>query len=323
MKPLTGFPVLTVSAPPFVHCGRTVRGHMQDAILALSPAMLLAIWAFGLGAFRVLALSAAVAVLTEVVCAKLMEKAPDVDDLNSLVIGLIFAFLLPASAPWWLVASGSALSVALGKMAFGGLGGGPLCPPLVGWAVCRLSWKPQMDVDASMLATHLTYPLGQLKYFGLEAIANYQTFDLVLGRQLGGLGEVQVLALVIGGLWLIFRKRIRLEIPVAFLAGLVAVAWIFKASDPGLYAGPFFHLAAGGAVFGAFFLAPDGGSSPSGKVPMILFGLLGGAMSMVIRVYGVYPDGVPFAILLANLCAPLLDRLRPKPFGGGRPCATS
>jgi len=294
---------------------------MAENLVALMPAVIMAIYIFGLGALRVMALSCAVAVMSEAICNKLMKREQSIDDFNGLLTGLLFAFLLPASAPWWLVTIGASSSIILGKMIFGGLGGNPLSAPLVGWALCRISWGEFMDTNATMLSSNLAAPLQQLKYFGLESIQTIESSALIMGEQLGGLGEVHIAALLVGGLFLIIRRHISWVIPTGFIAGVLITGWIYNLIDPTTYATPLFHLLAGGTIFGAFFLATDPAASPIGRIPCILFGLIAGAMVIVIRVYGIYPDGVPFAILLANLFTPLLDRIRPKPFGG--PCTST
>ena len=314
MKPLE--PILTVCMPPHVHCGRTIQGYMRDTLIALLPAAILAVAAFGMGAVRVMALSCAVAVVTEALCNRRMHFEQSLNDLSALHTGLLFSFLLPASAPWWLVTIGAASSIFLGKMVYGGLGGNPLCTPLVGWALCRISWPKFMDTNATMLNFDLPAPLQQLKYFGPDSVSAIDPMSLLTGQQLGGLGEVQVAALIAGGVFLIARRHIRWEIPAAFMAGVMLTAWIYQLIGPTAYGSPLLHLLAGGTVFGAFFLATEPASSPIGLIPSLLFGLIAGAMVIIIRVYGMYPDGVPFAILLANLFTPLLDRIRPKPFGG-------
>jgi electron transport complex protein RnfD len=288
---------------------------MANILAAMAPAAAMAIAAFGVSGFRVMAMGVAAAILTEAACDKFMDRETQIHDLHAVVVGLSFSFLLPASAPWWLVAVGSAISIVLGKMVFGGLGGSPFCAPLIGWAVCRLSWPLLMDLDASMLSVELSYPLAQLKNFGLDSVKITDLGQLFMGRQLGGLGAVQIAGVLIGGIYLIVRKHISWIIPAGVIAGMLITAGLFNAADPEVYAPASFHLLTGSALFGAFFLATDGPSSPNRRIPMLLFGLVTGVMIIIIRVYGVYPDGTPFAILLASLCTPVFERIRPKPFG--------
>lgn len=288
---------------------------MLNILLALIPAAAMAVSSLGLAAFRVMALAMAVALLAERICDHFMDRETQIHDLHALTVGLCFAFLLPSSAPWWLVATGSAMSIVLGKMVFGGLGGSPFCAPLIGWAICRLSWPAFMDINATMLNTDMVYPLAQLKDFGLDAVTVSSLRELILGKQLGGLGAVQMAGVIVGGLFLLVRKHISSIIPAGVIIGVLLTAWVFNMIDPATHASPAFHLFTGSTLFGAFFLATDGPSSPNRRIPMLLFGLLAGTMIVVIRTYGIYPDGVPFAILLANLFTPVFERIRPRPFG--------
>lgn len=307
---------LVVAVPPHVRMGMGIRGLSVNMLVALVPAIVAAILAYGFDAARVLGLAGAVTVLAEAGCLKLQNRDIDVDNFSALYAGILFAFLLPAAAPWWLVVIGALLTAVLGRAIFGGFGATPLSAPLIAWAMCSLSWPAAMDIDASMTASLLSEPLALLKYFGPDAVfAEYELMDLFMGKALGALGASQAVALLAGGVFLLARKAIRWYIPVAFLAGVALTAYAFQMSDPDLYAGPLFHLCTGSVMFGAFFLATDTAASPVGRTPMLVFGLIAGVMVMVIRVYGVYPDGVPFAILLANLLSPLLDRMRPKHFG--------
>lgn len=305
----------TVAAPPHWHCGRTVPGVMQQYILALLPAAVLAVVHYGFPALRVMALSCAVAVALEAACCKVMDRTSSVDDFHAVLVGLLFAFLLPAAAPWWLVTVGAAVSILMGKMLFGGLGGNPLCAPLVGWAVLTLSWPTQMDPDAMVLATSLVNPLTQLKYLGLEAASRVSLGDMLLGVQLGGLGASQVLALLAGAAYLAARGLLRLYIPLSFLAGVFLLGLVYFLLDGSAHPSPVFHLLTGSVVLGACFLATDPNSSPVNRPAMVCFGLTCGFMTVIIRVYGMYPDGAPFAILFANLFTPMFDLIRPKPFG--------
>ncbi len=316
MRPITGSPVLTVSAPSHVHCGRTIRISALETIIALLPAAAFAIWHYQMLAVRVLALSSFTAVITETICLYIMKRDIEADNYTTLLSGLLFGFLLPPAAPWWLVVPGSALSIIIGRMIFGGLGSNPLCAPLVGWAIMTISWPDLMDFDMTMLGSELTYPLSQLKHFGPEMLDEYTLENLLLGLQLGGTGAAQSGAILLGGAYLLIRKVIRPDIPIAFMLGVTLAALTFYLIDPVEYASPEYHLLCGATFFGAFFLATDSSSSPVGHIPMIAYGLTAGVLVVIIRVYGIYPDGVPFAILLANLMTPLFDKIRPKPFGG-------
>ncbi|WP_319780704.1 RnfABCDGE type electron transport complex subunit D [Maridesulfovibrio sp.] len=307
---------LTVSPAPHWRSKRTVEKMMQYHLLALVPALLMAFNMFGLPALATVGLAGAVAVITEAVCLRMQERDVNVDNFSALYEGIIFAFLLPAGAAWWMVVCGAAITIVLGRTVFGGFGSNPICAPLIGWAFCRLSWPAAMDIDANLAHFMINAPLDQLKHFGLDTLVQFSYTDLFLGRQLGGLGASQIIAVLAGGVFLVATKWVRVFIPVSFLVGVAATATIFWVIDPEVYANPLFHLLTGSVMFGAFFLAPDVSSSPVGIIPQVLFGLIAGAMVIIIRVYGIYPDGVPFAIMVANLLTPLLDRVRPKPFGG-------
>lgn len=314
MKPLD--PILTVAVAPHVHCGRTISKTYRDILIALLPAAVAAALVFGVDALRVMALSCSAAVIAESLCWQIQGRDNAIDDFHALTIGLLFAFLLPASTPWWLVTAGSICSVVVGKMFFGGIGGYPLCPPLVGWAICRISWTPYMDTNSTMLNSSFAAPLHELKHFGLPYVQSLDPLAMLSGHQLGGLGAVQIFALLAGGIYLLAKQTVRPHIPLAFLGGVTVTALVFHLISPTVHAGPYIHLVAGSAVFGAFFLATDGPTSPLRPTGMIIYGLLAGAVVIIIRTYGIYPDGVPFAILIANLFTPMIDKFGPKPFGG-------
>jgi len=307
--------LFTVAAPPHWHSGRTVTLVMLEPILALLPAAGMAVYYYGLPAFRVMALSCATAVAAEALCCKVMERQSSVDDFHAVLVGLLFAFLLPATAPWWLVMVGATISIVLGKMLFGGLGGNPLCPPIVGWTVLAISWKTLIDPDAMVLNTDLVNPLTQLKYMGLLAALKVNFADMFVGRQLGPLGGTQVAALFAGGAYLAARGHLKLTIPLSYLIGVFLAAEFFMAKDVFVHPTPIFHVFAGSTVLGAFFLATDPNSSPVNKTAMHLFGLTSAIKTVVIPDYGIYMDGVPFAVLLANLFTPMFDLIKPKPFG--------
>jgi len=306
----------TVSAPPFWHSGRTLVGDMSRVLLVLLPALLLGAYRWGYDALTVVAIAGLTAVITEVLVQRLMAQTPSAHDFTALVDGVLLAFLLPATAPWWLVVVGSAVTIILGRMVFGGYGGSPVCAPAVGWCVLTVSWPNFMDLNGMLLSWDLVEPLSELKYFGLEAIRGISSMSLLLGENLGALGAAQTGLILAAGVILLAMGRIRWYIPVSYLVGVFSTALIYWLINPQVYAPPLFHILAGTTIFTAFFLLPYPSASPVFRIPMILFGLMAGALTILIRVYGIYPDGAPFAVLLANLCTPLLDLIQPKPFGG-------
>ncbi len=316
MAKTTQSTLLAVSSPPFWHCGRTILSMNYMTFLALVPVMGMAIWHWGLPAARVMALAMLTGIVTEALCQKIMHRDIAVDDFSAVITSLLFAFLLPAAAPWWLVVVGVMLCISLGKMAFGGLGANPVNSALVGWALLYVSWPVYMDANAMQLSTSFVDPLVQLKYFSAKVAAETNTIELLLGMQIGGLGAAQALGILVGGAFLTLRGIIRWEISASFFVGVLATAAIFHSIDPELYATPLFHLLTGSTLLGGFFFATEPASSPDRQIPMMLYGLLGGILVIIIRVYGVHLDGVPFAILLINFLTPMLDGIRPKPFGG-------
>lgn len=308
-------PFLTVGAAPHYHCGTSIKGMMRNILIALAPAVLGALYWYGMEAARVMALSVATAVVVEYFSFRAMNREVMVDDLHAVVTGLLFSFLLPAGAPWWLVMCGSAVTVLMGKTLFGELGGSPVVGPAVGWAFCRVSWPLFIDPNATMLNTEMVNPLTQLKYFGASYAGDFGIPALLSGNQLGALGAVQVGALILGGLYLILRGTIRWQIPAGFVIGVLGLGGLMYALDPVTSASPVFHLLTGSSMLAAFFLLTDTSSSPSGNVSRLVYGIVGGLLVVLIRTYGKYPDGVMFAVLLANMVSPLVDLIKPKPFG--------
>ena len=306
---------LTVSSPAFWHAGRTTAAAMQAVLAGLAPAAILAVLHWGGDAVRVMALSVSACVILEVLGQKMTERPVSVDDFSAVVEGMLLAFLLPASAPWWLVIIGAALTVLLGKTAFGGLGASPLCAPLVGWAALTISWPLLMDPNSASLSAMYVDPLMRLKYFGAAQATDCAYGRLFLGEQVSALGAGQSGAILLGGLYLLARGIRRWEIPAAFLAGVVCMAMVFYAANPHEYADPLFHLLTGSTLLAAFFPATDPSCSPNRFLAMLIYGFTGGCLVILIRVYGVYPDGAPFAVLLINLLAPQLADIQPKPFG--------
>jgi electron transport complex protein RnfD len=227
--------------------------------------------------------------------------------------------LLPATAPWWVVVLGTAVAITVGKWIYGGLGGNPLNPALVAIATLIISYKGIMDLDQAYLNYDFSFPaadpLKAVKALGTLAAARYSLTGLLMGQQVGGIGTIFGLGLIIGGLYLILRGFIRWEISLSYIVGVLVTAYVFNLVHPDKYAGPWVHLLAGYTLVGAFFLLTEDSSSPVNFIPMLLYGAGAGVMTILIRNIGGFTDGVVFAILLFNVANPLLDKIRPKALG--------
>ncbi|MBU2489488.1 MAG: RnfABCDGE type electron transport complex subunit D [Proteobacteria bacterium] len=312
-----------VSHAPFWHNGSRMAVKNYDIMLAAAPAAIMGVARFGGHALGVVALSVAAAMFWELVMNLVTKRPVSIGDMDAAVIGLMIGMLLPASSPWWMVLVGAFIGVIIGKQIYGGIGGNPFNPAVVAVAVLMLSWKLRMDFDASLLDYDLgfsaAFPLASVKAFGASYAAQWSISDLLWARQAGGIGATFGLGLLAGGLYLILRGHVRWQIPVSFLIGVAVTAALFttgnEAGAAPKYAGPMFHLLTGYTMIGAFFLLPESSSSPVNPVGMILYGLLAGLLTVLIRNIGAYVDGVIFAVLLVNVAHPLLDLFRPKAMG--------
>ena len=250
----------------------------------------------------------------------LAEKIAPSRDLtsnwSSVSLALLLAFMLPINAPWWLILCGCFMMVIVGKKFFGGVGAYPVQPAVLAIAVLQLSWPNRMDNTGALKSMDwsvtMIEPLRLLKSMGATAESQYHWLDLLLGRQVAGVADGMVLYILIGGIFLLLGREIQWQLPVGFIVGLLAIATPLYISDPTAYASPLFYLLSGGTLFAAFFLITDHTTSPVNKLPMFLYGILAGVLLILIRVYSKHPDGIVFAILLANLCFPLLDMIKPK-----------
>lgn len=305
---------LTVSSPPHWNSNDSIARIHAHLIIALIPALVYGLAVFGFHAARVVSLSVLTAVASEYLIRKLFGKESTTTDGSSVFMGLVFAMLLPPSVPFWLVIIGVFLSVFIGREIFGGLGSTPLNSVLVGWAIIRISWPDYLNLNMASvnydLGYSIRYPLTVLKKGGPGFVSDFNLLDLILGQQVGGIGTPAVLLILIGGLYLLFKKIIPWEIPVSFSSGLLLFSSVFWLADSSQYANPLFHLVTGNAMFGIFFLSTDTASSPFNRWGMIVFGLGCGFLTVIFRVWSVYPDGVIFAILVMNLFTPLLDKIK-------------
>ena len=314
-----GLKKLIVSHAPFYHSGHRVTERSCHTMLAALPALLLGFYHYGMPAFGVVCLSVSTAIIWELIINLVTKRTISIGDGNAALIGLLFAMLLPATMPWWAVIIGTFIAVVVGKQIFGGIGSNAFNPVALAMAIMMVSYKDLFDFDAALLNYDLEfatlYPLVAAKYFGATSADAFSLTDLLMGRQLGGIGSTFGLGLLIGGIYLMLRGFIRWEIALTFLAGVYLAAFVFNLFDPARFAPPAFHLLTGYTLIGAFFLATEDSSSPVNFIPMLIYGAAGGIMVVLIRNIGAYVDGVVLAILVINLLSPLLDKIRPQALG--------
>ncbi len=312
---------LIVSHAPFWHDGDCLFQLNLNYLIALLPAALFGIFQFGAPARGVLALAVSSAMLWEVIMNLLSRQQMTIGNLETAVIGLLFGMMVPATMPWWVVLVGTFVAVVVGKFIFGGIGGNPFHPTLVGMAILMMSWPVAFDFDAAYVSYEFGYtelaPLAALKFFGASIAEDFPLSALLMGKEVGGIGSTFGLGLIIGGIYLLLRGYTRWEIVVSFIAGILLTAAFFYLVDKEAYASPLFHLFSGYTLLGAFFLATANSSSPVNTIPMLIYGFLGGFMIILMRNIGVYADGTVLAILLINLVNPLVDNIRPKALGKG------
>ncbi len=307
-----------VSFPPHIFGKKSISIIMYNRLLALCPATIAALYYFRFGALKLILVSVATALIFEVGIQKFLKRDITVKDGSAALTGLLLAFLLPSTTPWWVVMIGSASAIILGKQIFGGLGNNPFNDTLVGWLVLRLSWPDRISYWMEPFGGEIPDPpLSVFKFDGMEAFQDYGFgyLDLLLGDQAGGIGTICVIALLAGGIYLLLRRIIRWQIPVGLLGAVLIFSGILWVYDSKTYLNPLFHLLAGSTVLGAFFIATDPVTSPVTRWTKLAYGIICGALIMVIRTWGKYPDGVVFAILLANAGAPLLNKITPRPYG--------
>jgi len=264
-------------------------------------------------------LSISSAIGWELAMNRLMKRPVTVGDGNAALIGFIFGLMLPATMPWWAVLTGTFVAIVIAQQIFGGIGANPFNPVCVAYAILMVSWRDLFDFDMALvnydLGFTMLYPLGAAKAFGSQAVASLSSVDLLMGRQVGGIGTTFGFGLIAGGLYLILRGFIRWEVALSYLVGTFVTAALFHVANPQQYAGPGFHLLAGYTLFAAFFLLTEDATSPVNFIAMLLYGAVAGLMTVLIRNIGAFPEGVIYAVLVANMINPLLDKIRPKALG--------
>jgi len=319
-----------VSPSPHAYTDESVPKLMYGVIISLLPALAVSVYFFGIGMIIVSAVSVASCILFEYLIQRYMLKVkPTHLDGSALLTGLLLAFCLPSNIPFWMVMIGALAAVGIGKMTFGGLGNNIFNPALVGRVFLFISFPVAMTAwpeagqwmnytDAVTGAT----PLGLMK----EGLANRTVgeimpevpsfLNLLLGKTMGSAGEVSALALLLGMFYMMYRKIISWHIPITILATVAIFTGILWLANPDRFADPLFHLLTGGLMLGAIYMATDYVTSPMTPRGMIIYGVGIGAVTVLIRVFGAYPEGVQFAILIFNGFTPLINKyVKPKRFG--------
>lgn len=322
---------LTLSPSPHIHSGNSTNNVMWTVVIAMIPALLVSVYYFGLGALLVTSVAVSASVFFEWAITKyLLKQDFTIQDGSAIITGLLLAFNLPSNLPLHIIIIGALVAIGIGKMSFGGLGQNPFNPALVGRVFLLISFPVQMTswpipevLNFSLDATTGATPLGVMG----EGLRNGQSVteimtqipsmqDMATGAIGGSLGEVSAIALILGGLYMLWKKVITWHIPVSMLLSAAVLSGILNLVNPDIYAGPGFHLLTGGMLLGAIFMATDMVTSPMTPKGQIFFGVGIGLLTIVIRIWGAYPEGVSFAILLMNGWTPLINRyMKPKRFG--------
>lgn len=299
-----------VSSSPHIRSSTNTSSIMMDVIIALMPAGIYSIYLFGFRSLFVILTSVFTCVLSEYIACKLMKKKSSINDFSAAVTGMLLAFVLPPTVPLWIPVIGGAFAIIIVKMLFGGIGYNFINPALAARTFLTASWPVIMTTwinpgpDGITSAT----PLSIIKSGG-EVIAESKPglFNLFIGNIPGCIGETSALLLLIGGLYLVFKKVISLEIPLSFIGTVAVFTWLF--GGIGIGNGEFmYHILAGGLMIGAFFMATDYTTSPITGKGKVVMGIGCGLITSIIRLYGAYPEGVSYSILLMNLVVPLIDR---------------
>lgn len=306
-----------VSSSPHIHSGAKVNVIMRDVLIALTPATIAGIYFFGLPALKTIVLTVLAAVATEYFIQKYMLKTkPTINDLSAVVTGLLLAFNLPAGAPWYLPVIGGIFAIGIAKQVFGGLGHNFINPALAARAFLMASWPIAMTTWPVPLSDGVTgaTPLAILKGSAEGELPSM--VSALMGNVGGCIGETSAILILIGGLYLVYRGVINIKVPLMFIGSAFVFGFLFYGFD---VTTAFYQVAVGGIMLGAFFMATDYASTPSTLKGHLIFAFGCGLITMVIRKFGGYPEGVSYSILLMNVVTPLIDKyVQPKVFGGGK-----
>jgi electron transport complex protein RnfD len=323
---------LNISPSPHIHGKESTEKLMYGVVVALLPTLLVSVYFFGTGAIIVTATSVISCIAFEYLIQRFLLKKPvSVNDGSALVTGLLLALNLPSNIPVPVIIAGSLVAIGVAKMSFGGLGNNPFNPALVGRVFMLISFPVQMtswpvpsgfSTGYSDAVTGAT-PLAILKE-GLmngESLSQLMekvpsTMNMIMGNMGGSIGEVSAIALVTGLIYMLWKKVITWHIPVSIIGTIAVFTALLWIVNPEAYADPMFHILAGGVLLGAIFMATDYVTSPMNPAAMLIYGCGIGVITVIIRVWGAYPEGVSFAILIMNAFVPLMNTyIKPKRFG--------
>ena len=334
-----------MSRSPYLSSAPSVSVIMVKVMLALVPAILAYVWVFGAGILVMLALASVTALAAEALMLKLRNRPikPFLMDGSALLTAWLLALSLPPLAPWWLVVVGTFFAIVISKQLYGGLGYNPFNPAMVGYAVLLISfpvimthWPAPLELAQAKLsfANQLDYIFGAGNALSMDAVSmatpldylktqltlHHTVQEITTAPQFGMLGakggELVVGAYLLGGLYLLQQRLITWHLPTAFLSVLALMAGAFYLVDASHFAHPLFHLFTGASMLGAFFIITDPVSGPTTPKGKLVFAAGIAVLTFLIRVYGGYPDGVAFSVLLMNMCVPLIDAwTQPRVFG--------
>ena len=303
---------LTVASSPHIRGNFRTNRIMLDVVLALLPALAVGVWVLGIRALFVALLCIVSAVAAEWLFSVVTRSRNTVLDGSAVVTGLLLAMTLPASVPYWLAAAGSVFAIIFVKALWGGLG--------------QNIFNPALAARAAML---LVFPVGMTRYVGVDgvsaatplhhmvmpALPEESILDMFLGNCPGSIGEISALALLLGGAYLLIRKVISIRIPAAYLGTVAVLTLVFHKTDAPVQ-WMLYHLLSGGVMLGAIFMATDYATSPATAVGQIVYGIGCGVLTVIFRYFGLFPEGVTYAILLMNACVWVIDRhTAPRRFG--------
>ncbi|HZK57938.1 MAG TPA: RnfABCDGE type electron transport complex subunit D [Clostridia bacterium] len=306
---------LFVSSSPHIRDENTIQKVMLDVIIALLPATLGALYYFRINGAKIILLSVLTAVASEAVFQKIRKQPITINDLSAVVTGLLLAFNIPSSAPWWIPILGAVIAIVVVKQFFGGIGHNFMNPALAARIMLMVSYTGHMTswVEPGVDAISTATPLSFVK--GLTEIPDKapKLFDMLMGNTGGCLGETSAILLILGGIYLVYRGVISIQVPAIYIATVAVITLIFGQFNVYFM---LYHLLAGGLMLGAIYMATDYASAPVTPMGRVIFAFGCGILTSIFRLYGGYPEGVGFSILLMNIAAPLIEKYTsPRVFG--------